>query len=231
MRGSRIADEAHAPCRDIVQPADVVVHDAGGVDRQTVDGEIAPLGVANPVAAERDLGLAAEGLGVLAQGGDLERLSIDHQRHGAVVDAGRHALDAGRLGAADHLGRQGGGRDIDIGDRNLQQRIADRAADHARFLAIAVEQFEHAGGRTGSEPGRDQCSLPKFAGMCGTSYANFGTALASGLIAVPLIDLKFLRRSCGTRCRNFKSAALPSTRPRHFSAPGINLPFSICAGM
>ena len=39
----RIADEAHASCGDILKPADVVVHDAGGVDRQAVDGEIAPL--------------------------------------------------------------------------------------------------------------------------------------------------------------------------------------------
>ena len=74
MRACGIADEAHAPCADIVQSADMVMHDAGGIDRQTVDGEIAPLGVANPVASERDLGLAAEGLGVLAQRGDFERM-------------------------------------------------------------------------------------------------------------------------------------------------------------
>ena len=71
-----------------------------------------------------------------------------------MVDAGRHALDAGRFGAADHLGGQRRGRDIDIGYGALQQRVADRTADHARFLAVAVEQLEHAGGRTGSEPGR-----------------------------------------------------------------------------
>src|SRR5262249_7004101 len=35
------------------------------------------------------------------------------------------------------------------------------------------------------------------------------------MILVPLFDLKFLRRTCGTRCRNFKSAALtPSQRRR-----------------
>jgi hypothetical protein len=28
------------------------------------------------------------------------------------------------------------------------------------------------------------------------------------MILVPLFDLKFLMRTCGTRCRNFKSAAL-----------------------
>ena len=105
---------------DIVEPADVIVHHAIGVNRQAVDGEVAPLRIADPVAAERDLGLAAERLGILAQRGDLERLPIDDERHGAVLDPGRHALDAGRLGAADHLSGQGGGRDIDIADRNLQ---------------------------------------------------------------------------------------------------------------
>ena len=62
---ARVADEAHPPCRDIVEPADVVMHDPLGVDRQAVDGEIAPFGIADPVAAERDPGLASEGLDVL----------------------------------------------------------------------------------------------------------------------------------------------------------------------
>ena len=140
-----VADEAHPPCRDIGKPADVVMHDALGVDRQAVDGEIAPLGIAHPVAAERDPGLAAEGLDILAQGRDLERLRVDDQRDGAMLDAGRHALDAGEPGAADHLVRQRGGGDIDIADRKLQQRIADRAADDARLLAVAVQQSQARG--------------------------------------------------------------------------------------
>ena len=69
-----IADEAHAAGFDIRKPADVVVHDAFGIDGKPVDGEVAPFRIANPVAAERNLGLAAKGLGVLAQGRDLERL-------------------------------------------------------------------------------------------------------------------------------------------------------------
>ena len=84
-----IADEAHAPGRDIVKPADMVMHHAFGVDRKAVDGEVAPLGVADPVAAECDLGLAAIGLGVLAQRRDFERMALDDQRYSAVVDAGR----------------------------------------------------------------------------------------------------------------------------------------------
>src|SRR5204862_88636 len=118
------------------------------------DGEVAPLRVADPVAAERDLRLAAERLGVLAYCRDLKRLRIDDEGHGAVVDARRHALDAGGPGAADHLIGKRRGRNIDIADRNLQLRVADGAADHTCFLAVAAQQFEHAGGWTGSEPAR-----------------------------------------------------------------------------
>ena len=122
-----VADEAHASCRDIRQPADMVMHDASGVDRQPVDREIAPFGVARPVATECNLSLAAVGLDVLAQGRDLERPGFDHQRHGTMLDTGRYALDAGGLGAADHLGRQRRGRDIDVADRDPEQCIANRA--------------------------------------------------------------------------------------------------------
>ncbi len=132
----------------------MVVHDAGGIDRETIDGEVAPLRVADPVAAERDLGLAAVGLGILAQRRHLKWMAVDHQRHGAMLDAGRHAFDAGRSGAADDFLRDRGGRDIDIGDRDLHQRVADRAADDAGFLVGAVKQGEHTGRRTGPQPGR-----------------------------------------------------------------------------
>jgi hypothetical protein len=52
--------------------------------------------------------------------------------------------------------------------------------------------------------------FPKFANRCGSTYANFGDkgALAILIFPVSFIDLKFLMRACGTRCRNLKSAAL-----------------------
>src|SRR5207244_7881752 len=106
--------------------------------------------------------------------------------HGAVVEAGRHALDAGGPGAADHLIGKRRGRNIDIADRNLQSRVADRAADHARFLAVAAQQFEHAGGRTGSEPGRvvKHARIAHFStprtnlpfSICAGMYVEFGGA-------------------------------------------------------
>ena len=41
--------------------------------------------------------------------------------------------------SADHFRRQRGGGDVDFADRHAEERIAHRAADHARLLAVAVE--------------------------------------------------------------------------------------------
>ena len=175
----RITDEAHALCRDVLKTADVIVHDAAGIDRQAVDGEVAPLCIGHPVAAECNLGLAAERLGVLAQRGDLERLRVDDQRHGAVVDAGRHASDAGSSGTPDHFLGQRRCRDIDFADRKIEQRIADRAADHPCFLAIAAQEFEHAASRTGSEPGR-VAEHARFVHLS-TPGTNFPFSICAGI--------------------------------------------------
>ena len=105
-----------------------------------------------PVAAERDLGLAAEGLDVLAQRRHLERTAVDHRRDGAVLDAGRHRLVAGGLDAAHDLLRHRGGRDVDLADLLPEQRVAHRAADHARLLAVAVEQRQQLAKRPVVEP-------------------------------------------------------------------------------
>ena len=96
MRFCGVADEAHAPRLEIGKPADVVVHRAVGGGRERVDGEVAPLGVGAPVAAEAHVGVAAEGLDVLAQRRHLERPAVDHDGDGAVLDAGRHRLEARR---------------------------------------------------------------------------------------------------------------------------------------
>src|SRR6202022_2252417 len=48
-----IADEAYPSGGDIIEPADMVMDDAIRVDGKAVDGEVAPLGIAHPVAAER----------------------------------------------------------------------------------------------------------------------------------------------------------------------------------
>ena len=125
----------------------MVVHHAIGVDGQAVDGEIAPLRVANPVAAERDLRLAAEGLDVLAQRRDLERLASTTS---VTVPC---SMPVGTLLMPAALARRitsSGNAVVAISISPtgiVQQRVADRAADHARLLAVAIEQFQHARGR------------------------------------------------------------------------------------
>ena len=148
----RVADEAHAPRLDVGEPADVVVDGSVAGERQRVHGEVAPLGVALPVAPELDRCAAAERLDVLAQGRDLERAALDHHRDGAVVEPGRHGLEACSLDPADHFGRERGSGDIDVAVRLADERVAHRAADDAGFLAVVLERGENAAQRRLSQP-------------------------------------------------------------------------------
>src|SRR5262245_33089850 len=96
--------------------------------------------------------MAPEGLDVLAQRGDLERMAGGDDGHRTVLDTGRHRLEAGRLDQADHLLRQRGRGHVDLADRLAEQRIAHRAADDARLLAGAVERGEQVAQRRLLEP-------------------------------------------------------------------------------
>ena len=149
-----IADEAHAPRLDVGEPADIIVDRAVARRRQRIHREVAALGIAPPVAAEGDLGVAAEGFDVLAQGGDLERLLGGDDGDGAVLDAGRHRLEARRLHPANHLLGDGGGGDVDVAVRLADERVADGAADDAGLLAVAVEHGEQIGERRFPQPRR-----------------------------------------------------------------------------
>ena len=140
----RLADKAHAMRRDVVETADIIVHPPIGRDRERVDGKVTALRIRPPVAAEHDAGLAAKGFDVLAQRRDLDRAVIDDGGNCAVLDAGRNCLAAGRFDAADDLLRHRRGRHVDLGDRKPNQRIAHRAADDARFFAVAIKQREQA---------------------------------------------------------------------------------------
>ena len=86
-----VADEADAAREDIGIAADRIVHRAVGIDRQRVDGEVAPHGVGRPVAAEAHHRMAAVGLDVLAQRRHLVAAPVDDDGQRAVVDAGGHA--------------------------------------------------------------------------------------------------------------------------------------------
>ena len=80
-------------------------------------------------------------------------MAVGHDRDGAVLDAGRHRLEAGGLDAAHDLVRQRGGGDVDVAERLVQQRVAHRATDDARLLAVAVEHRQQARRRPLAQPG------------------------------------------------------------------------------
>ena len=141
----RFADEAHAACRDIVTAADVIEHFPVSRYRQSIDREIAPLGIGAPVAPEFHPRLAAERFHVLAKRRDFERTGVDDDGDGAVLDAGRHRLPAGCLDAAYDFVRLCRGRDVDLGDRQMKEFVPHRAANDARLFTAAVEQCKQPG--------------------------------------------------------------------------------------
>ena len=110
-----LADEPDAAGDDVRISADRIVNRAATVDGERVDGEIAPLGIGDPVAAEADDGVPAVGLDILAERGHLVADVIGNQRNRAVLDPGRHRLEPGGARPAhDVFGtRRGGEVDVD----------------------------------------------------------------------------------------------------------------------
>ena len=148
---ARLADEADAAVGEIGEPADVIVHDPVGGQRQRVDGEVAPQRVVAEVAAERDLGVAAVGVDVAPQRRRLDRPSLDDHRHRAVGEAGRRDAEAGGARALHHDFRQRGGGEVEIADRRAEREVAHRAADQPGLFAVAVQRRERAGEPAGLE--------------------------------------------------------------------------------
>ena len=102
---------------------------------ERVHGEVAPRRIRRPVVGERDARLAAEGLDIDRGGRDFERPAFGHERDGAMLDTGRMHAETRRLAPPHHLlGRQRR-REVDIGDRLAEQRIAHRSAGDARLAA------------------------------------------------------------------------------------------------
>ena len=144
MRSIGVADETHATGGEIRKPADIIVDGSVRAERQRVDGEVPPPRIRGEVASERHLGAAPVGLDVLAQRRRFDRASFDDHRHRAVRDAGERDLEPGRMRAANHFVRRGGGRQVEIKDGRAEREIADRAADQPGLLARSAERFERS---------------------------------------------------------------------------------------
>jgi hypothetical protein len=105
------------------------------------------------MAAEAHLGVPAVGLDVLAQRGHFERPAVDHRGDGAVLDPGRHRLEAPRGRPPDNLLGQCRGGDVDLADRLAEQGIAHCPSNDARLFAVAIEHGEQPGQRALAQPG------------------------------------------------------------------------------
>ncbi len=140
----RVADETHPPRREVRDALGVVVDVSVAIERQRIDGEVAPQRIDGEVASEMNDRAASVGFHVLPQARDLEWLALDDHRDGAVIDAGRHGFQPGPSRPRVDDGRRRRGGEIDFGHRPVEKRIAHGAADDPGLLAPAVQDRHQA---------------------------------------------------------------------------------------
>ena len=158
--GLGIADEAHPLGGEIGGPAEGIVQPPIRRAGHSVEGEIAPRRVFDPIVGEGDLGAPAVGLDIAAQGGDLEGLMLGDRRHRAMVDAGGHRLQPRGFQQLDHPRRLVRRGDVDVGHGTSEQSIAHAAADEAHLAAAGGQRRDHRHGRRRAHPGlRRQAQL------------------------------------------------------------------------
>ena len=138
-----LADEAHPAGLQIPIAADRIEHIAVAIGVERIEREVATLGVLLPGGRVGDLCVPAEGLDIAAERGHLEGLALDDDRHGAVVDAGRHGFQPCSLSERDHPVRFRGRSKVDLRYREPEERVAHGAANGARLDAIAIERSKH----------------------------------------------------------------------------------------
>src|SRR6202521_3586346 len=92
--------------------------------------------------------------------------------------------------------------------------ITGRRAARSALTSASVSSF------TTSAP------FPKFVNHRSAPCTNFGNkrGTSNSIIVMPLIDLKFLLRTRGSHCRNFKSAALPDFLDKHLDGAAAGQP-------
>ncbi len=147
-----VVDEADPVGAGIRQPAQRIDQRAVGLGIERVHGEVATAGVFLDRRREGDGSATAEGLDIAAEGGDLVRMAVHHQRDGAVVDAGRHRLDAGGPRQRDHPGGLGIGGDVDVAGLQPHHRVAHATADHQRPVPGRGQQAQHLLGARTCQP-------------------------------------------------------------------------------
>ncbi len=139
----RIADEPHPALGEIVEAAEPVVDLAADRIRvERVDREVAAAGVGLPIVGEGDFGMAAVGRDVAAQGRHFHRTFGRDRGYRAMGDAGRNRLHPCLGYARDDVFRPQPRGEVDIGDRQAEQRVAHGAADHLGRAIAGIQRGE-----------------------------------------------------------------------------------------
>ena len=84
--------------------------------------------------------MPAVGAHVAAQRRHLDDRAVGDRGDRAMHDSRGHRLDSGGLQPADDFLRRMDRRDVDVGDRKAQQRVAHRATDIARRALLGTER-------------------------------------------------------------------------------------------
>ena len=92
------------------------------------------------IVPEPHRGMPAMGLYVLAQSGDLEGTSLDHQSDSAVGKPRRYHFQSRLAGFFHHRFWQMGGCHIDICDGALHQHIAHHPADQSHAVIRGIQE-------------------------------------------------------------------------------------------
>ena len=199
---------------------------------ERVDGEVAAFGIAPPVAPEPHLGAAAIGLDVVAQRRHLIRPAGGNHGDRAVLDAGRHRLEAGGLGALGRFRRQRRRCDVDIRHRLASSalRTAPPATAPPRHPAKARQARAASVCSTASRPCRRSRRsrsrvepLVERADDAGRGAPNETVAVRHGVVetlalqpdaAFALVVGRFIRKPSGTsKAASTSASSITSSKP------------------
>ena len=151
----RVADESDMARLEIVEAAEIVENlSAGGVGAERVDREIAAGGVFFPVLGESHLRPPPVGRDIAPKSRHFDRPAGEDGGDGAMGDSGGNRLDPGLLEPANHLVGSETSGEVDVVDVEIEQGVADAAADEAGLALFRAERGQKAGETASPTPAR-----------------------------------------------------------------------------
>ena len=139
---TRITDEAHTARGEVALAIERIVERAVAIGVEGIEGEVAPVGVLQPIVGEGHDRATAVGLDVAAKRREFNTATLDDRGHRAVLQPRRHDFQTGRFeGTHNGLRRLVDGK-VDVVDGALQHRVAHAAAHEARCNAAPAQRVE-----------------------------------------------------------------------------------------